>query len=171
MTGLDRGVLVRVDRRLLSGLGGNEALQVVRVPTTPAKWATWKRYCESAGVSMGRVIATLIDHELAGVLDDIDWEDTPVLTPRTSEELARRKAQLTRSEEELRLVEDRLSARDEHLRGRERDLEARQRRVSAPAKSPILPGGSRGRVGRNELCPCGSGRKYKHCHSLIGPQA
>jgi preprotein translocase subunit SecA len=19
-------------------------------------------------------------------------------------------------------------------------------------------------VGRNELCPCGSGKKYKHCH-------
>jgi uncharacterized protein YecA (UPF0149 family) len=22
----------------------------------------------------------------------------------------------------------------------------------------------RGRVGRNELCPCGSGKKFKHCH-------
>ncbi|MBM3637758.1 MAG: preprotein translocase subunit SecA, partial [Alphaproteobacteria bacterium] len=21
-----------------------------------------------------------------------------------------------------------------------------------------------GRVGRNELCPCGSGKKFKHCH-------
>jgi preprotein translocase subunit SecA len=21
-----------------------------------------------------------------------------------------------------------------------------------------------GRVGRNEPCPCGSGKKYKHCH-------
>jgi preprotein translocase subunit SecA len=21
-----------------------------------------------------------------------------------------------------------------------------------------------GRVGRNETCPCGSGKKYKHCH-------
>jgi preprotein translocase subunit SecA len=21
-----------------------------------------------------------------------------------------------------------------------------------------------GKVGRNEPCPCGSGRKYKHCH-------
>jgi preprotein translocase subunit SecA len=20
------------------------------------------------------------------------------------------------------------------------------------------------KVGRNELCPCGSGKKYKHCH-------
>jgi len=23
------------------------------------------------------------------------------------------------------------------------------------------------RVGRNELCPCGSGRKYKKCHGKI----
>jgi len=21
-----------------------------------------------------------------------------------------------------------------------------------------------GKVGRNEACPCGSGKKYKHCH-------
>ena len=25
-----------------------------------------------------------------------------------------------------------------------------------------------GRVGRNELCPCGSGKKYKHCHGKLG---
>ena len=25
-----------------------------------------------------------------------------------------------------------------------------------------------GKVGRNELCPCGSGKKYKHCHGAIG---
>ena len=24
-----------------------------------------------------------------------------------------------------------------------------------------------GRVGRNEPCPCGSGRKYKHCHGKL----
>ena len=24
-----------------------------------------------------------------------------------------------------------------------------------------------GRVGRNELCPCGSGKKYKHCHGTL----
>ena len=26
------------------------------------------------------------------------------------------------------------------------------------------PGGAEARVGRNDLCPCGSGRKYKRCH-------
>ncbi|RMF67449.1 MAG: hypothetical protein D6740_11895, partial [Alphaproteobacteria bacterium] len=24
-----------------------------------------------------------------------------------------------------------------------------------------------GRVRRNEPCPCGSGRKYKHCHGAL----
>ncbi|HET9396458.1 MAG TPA: SEC-C metal-binding domain-containing protein, partial [Nitrospiraceae bacterium] len=25
-----------------------------------------------------------------------------------------------------------------------------------------------GKVGRNELCPCGSGKKFKHCHGKYG---
>uniref|UniRef100_UPI003BA946F3 preprotein translocase subunit SecA n=1 Tax=Stappia sp. TaxID=1870903 RepID=UPI003BA946F3 len=41
--------------------------------------------------------------------------------------------------------------------------------------APQLAGGARdpnvpstwGKVGRNELCPCGSGKKYKHCHGLL----
>jgi preprotein translocase subunit SecA len=24
-----------------------------------------------------------------------------------------------------------------------------------------------GKVGRNEMCPCGSGKKYKHCHGAF----
>jgi hypothetical protein len=34
---------------------------MVRVPATNAKWATWKRYCDAVGLSMGRAIADLID--------------------------------------------------------------------------------------------------------------
>jgi preprotein translocase subunit SecA len=47
--------------------------------------------------------------------------------------------------------------------------------------SPILPGPHAepaaplvrdGRkVGRNELCPCGSGRKFKHCHGQLAREA
>ncbi len=33
-------------------------------------------------------------------------------------------------------------------------------------KSPAM-GGTVPRVGRNELCPCGSGKKYKHCHGKL----
>jgi preprotein translocase subunit SecA len=25
-----------------------------------------------------------------------------------------------------------------------------------------------GKVGRNEVCPCGSGKKFKHCHGRFG---
>ena len=24
-----------------------------------------------------------------------------------------------------------------------------------------------GKIGRNDLCPCGSGKKYKHCHGKL----
>ncbi len=30
---------------------------------------------------------------------------------------------------------------------------------------PIRPHG--GKIGRNEACPCGSGKKYKHCHGVF----
>jgi preprotein translocase subunit SecA len=36
-------------------------------------------------------------------------------------------------------------------------------RPQAPARNPQDPQ-SWGKVGRNEPCPCGSGKKYKHCH-------
>ena len=32
-----------------------------------------------------------------------------------------------------------------------------------PARNPKDPT-SWGKVGRNEACPCGSGKKYKRCH-------
>ena len=32
-----------------------------------------------------------------------------------------------------------------------------------PQRDPTDPS-TWGRVGRNEPCPCGSGRKFKHCH-------
>ena len=36
-------------------------------------------------------------------------------------------------------------------------------RTQGPARNPQDPQ-SWGKVGRNEPCPCGSGKKYKHCH-------
>jgi len=35
--------------------------------------------------------------------------------------------------------------------------------AAAPERNPNDPS-SWGKVGRNEACPCGSGKKYKHCH-------
>jgi len=40
---------------------------------------------------------------------------------------------------------------------------AASRTAQAPARNPKDPT-SWGKVGRNESCPCGSGKKFKHCH-------
>jgi preprotein translocase subunit SecA len=42
-------------------------------------------------------------------------------------------------------------------------LEAAAGEAQAPARNPKDPS-SWGKVGRNEACPCGSGKKFKHCH-------
>ena len=44
--------------------------------------------------------------------------------------------------------------------------------LEAPAAPPAVPRDAAdestwGKVGRNELCPCGSGKKYKHCHGAF----
>ena len=45
-------------------------------------------------------------------------------------------------------------------------LEADTRVVAAEDRDPDDPT-SWGKVGRNEACPCGSGKKYKHCHGAF----
>jgi preprotein translocase subunit SecA len=49
-----------------------------------------------------------------------------------------------------------------------RPLVARPAREAAPAAGPVTPvvRGER-KVGRNEPCPCGSGKKYKQCHGRL----
>src|SRR5690606_34516081 len=44
---------------------------------------------------------------------------------------------------------------------------ADSRTVAAGDRNPADPS-TWGRVGRNEACPCGSGKKYKHCHGAFG---
>jgi preprotein translocase subunit SecA len=38
--------------------------------------------------------------------------------------------------------------------------------TSSTSRDPTNPQ-SWGRIGRNEICPCGSGKKYKHCHGAL----
>ena len=87
---LERGVLARIDRKLLAGLGQDETYRMVRVPVTASKWSTWKRYCDSAGISMGRAIATMIDRELVAVFNGSAGDPSPVFAEKAEEELARR---------------------------------------------------------------------------------
>ena len=48
------------------------------------------------------------------------------------------------------------------------DFSAAPMAAAAPAepRDPLNPA-TWGKVGRNESCPCGSGKKYKHCHGAL----
>ncbi len=48
----------------------------------------------------------------------------------------------------------------------ERGSHAHKNRVDNAQRIPGDPS-TWGRVGRNEDCPCGSGKKYKHCHGML----
>ncbi len=77
-----------------------------------------------------------------------------------------------RSQQDVQAVE-------EAARGVQRPLPARRLRRGARARRTptIAPPAARRRppfmragqkVGRNDPCPCGSGKKYKHCHGRLG---
>ena len=156
---MDRGTLARIDRRLLSGLGDDEAYRTLRVPATGAKWSTWKRYCDSVGVSMGRAVITLIDRELFGVFGDAAGEEAPVFAQHATEELEIREAKIVAREREVGTDEER-------MRRWEDALEAQEQRAESLSKLASHHSTGRAKIGRNERCPCGSGLKYKHCHGL-----
>jgi preprotein translocase subunit SecA len=49
-----------------------------------------------------------------------------------------------------------------------RPLQARQARPAPATGEPTAPiVRSEKKVGRNEPCPCGSGKKYKQCHGRL----
>lgn len=165
---LERGTLARVDRRLLAGLGGDEHFQMVRVPVTAAKWSTWKRYCDAAGVSMGRAILALIDRELVSVFGEFGDGGIPVFAAEAEEELAARETAIADRERRLDADERQLRDWGERLRHWEDELRSREQQVELVAKLTVRPRQPSPKVGRNERCPCGSGLKYKHCHGLTG---
>jgi hypothetical protein len=164
---LDRGTLARLDRGLLAALNEDERFQMVRVPVTAATWSIWKRYCDAAGMAMGRAIAALIDRELVVVFGAADVERAPVLAQQAEERMRDREVELARRMRELEATQERLFRWSEQLSRWEADLEVRERRAAALAKSVTGLATARGKVGRNDACPCGSGFKYKRCHGLV----
>ncbi len=146
----DRGTLAKIDRRIFSGLGHDEIWQMVRVPAAEATWAAWKSYCDSLGVSMGRGIAALIQHELRSVVDDLG--DGPVFLAELEVEFAKRQRMLDARERNIEIMEQRL------------------RVVTQTQPTPVMPRPASAvvKVGRNDPCPCGSGSKYKRCHGAVG---
>jgi hypothetical protein len=144
---MDRGTLARIDRKLLAGLGGDETFRMVRVPVTAAMWSTRKRYCNAAGISMGRAIAGLIAHDVSSVLGGVGGvggvggEGSAVFSARVQEELAKRREEVARREQELEAAEDRLRAWDRQLRRRRGNLEARERQAELAARPSSRPEG------------------------------
>jgi hypothetical protein len=165
---LDRGTLARIDRKLLAGLCDDEALRTRRVPATGAKWATWKRYCDAAGISMGRAVTLLIDRELLSVFGEHAADESPVLAQHATEELQSREARVEVREHKVDTDEARIRERSEGLRRWEGELEARELRVEFASRIALLHSTHHAKIGRNEGCPCGSGLKYKRCHGLSG---
>ena len=168
MMGMDRGLLARIDRKLLAGLGSDEAYRTVRVPAAAAKWSTWRRYCESVGISMGRAVTLLIDRELIAVFGEHIGDDPPVFAQRAREQLAVREAKVVTRERQVDAERERMRGWGERLRRWEDELEARERRAALVSELPSRDSTVRAKIGRNERCPCGSGRKYKHCHGPAG---
>jgi len=54
----------------------------------------------------------------------------------------------------------------------ENEMDVVHVRATPPSRAGQQPeGGEWGRISRNALCPCGSGKKYKHCHGDVGAAA
>ena len=144
---LDRGSLARIDRRVLAALGHDEAPRIARIPVSETTWSIWKRYCAALGVSMGRGIDGLISHEL-GTIATSEGTSGPAFGTDLQHKLLERSMKL--------------DAREQHLDQRERAIKEAERRLRARTMPLDLAMSTK--VGRNELCPCGSGLKYKRCH-------
>jgi len=165
---MNRGTLARIDRRILAGLGGDEAFRTLRVPATGAKWATWKRYCDAAGIAMARAVAALIDRELLSVFGEHAAGESSVLAQQATEELENREARIEAREHKVDTDETRMRERSERLRRWEDELEARELRAEFASKIASRHSTAGSKIGRNERCLCGSGLKYKRCHGLAG---
>jgi preprotein translocase subunit SecA len=65
--------------------------------------------------------------------------------------------------DELRMVDRAIAARGRGVREEPPKRAPLQSRRGAGELDPADPA-TWGKVARNEACPCGSGKKYKHCH-------
>jgi uncharacterized protein YecA (UPF0149 family) len=113
---------------------------------------------------MGKAVAGLIVYELQTAVSDHAYGDGAVFADQREEKLATREAQVVDREQDLAATEDRLNEWMGRLGTWERELQAREWRLSAASEQAATTRGTGRKIGRNERCPCGSGRKYKHCH-------
>lgn len=149
---LNRQTLAKIDKRILSQLDHEDGIQLVKVPVSDAVWSTWRRYCEAAGIPMGRGLAILLHQELASVVaEHLD---------RIGTLLGDRETQVAAGEAALAERERQVMTREKSVAFREKSLAAQRARTPA-AKSLHAPMPN---LGRNEPCWCGSAKKFKYCH-------
>ena len=150
---LNRQTLAKIDKQILSQINHDEGVQLVKVPVSDAVWSTWRRYCEAAGVTMGRGLAVMMHQEL---------------TTFVGQDLAGLADRLKDRESKIATRESELASRAEALDRTERSLIARERQAAAEAETTPRPSSPRmpSKLGRNEPCWCGSGNKFKYCHGL-----
>ena len=148
---LNRQTLAKIDKQILSQMDHDEGVQLVKVPVSEAVWSTWRRYCEAVGIPMGRALALLLHQELASLVDE-DLNRTATL-------LGEREALVAAGEADLALREREVDTREKALAIREQSLGTQAAKASALTPRAPVP-----KLGRNELCWCGSGKKFKYCH-------
>ena len=115
---------------------------------------------------------TLFEHMLArlreavtGQLMHVELAHQDEVPPLEAAELPPMQAHhvnATTGEDELAL-----ETADADGNGRGSAKSARSRKAAVSAVNPTDPA-TWGKVQRNALCPCGSGKKYKHCHGAFG---
>ncbi len=87
----------------------------------------------------------------------------PSESGETAEAPRRPQPELKETREELpRRTNTNLRETKEDLPGQAAQQQAASARQNAPEK--VMPAKAAPRVGRNDPCPCGSGKKYKNCH-------
>ena len=144
---------------MLAELAHAAGVQAVKVSVSDAVWSVWRRYCEAIGLTMGEAVAGLIAHELETVVGDgVDAID--VFAEQVARQVEERASRLDARERELDIHAEQLRDREVYLVAWEQQIRT-QRISGAPVRAVT-------KVGRNEPCLCGSGRKYKHCHGRAG---
>jgi len=72
-------------------------------------------------------------------------------------------------EQRLRREAEELAQRMQFQHAEVSALEADQEEPEAEGNvaAAVAPARTEQKIGRNEPCPCGSGKKYKHCHGQV----
>lgn len=171
---LNRQILRKIDDSLRSESDEETGEWMAKVPISGATKAVWQRYCQAVDVHMGEGVALLMLHELASIVGEEDVETLADRLSTREAEMNARARELKDREKEQKQRDRTLFLREADLEDREREVAAREENVAAVEQnlaqqlrgltSTQTAGPSKRKLGRNDPCWCGSGKKYKNCH-------